>query len=76
MFDNACWYRCRASSNDLAALANGVAVAMERVVPGLAEQISHQLARAPAQEHEASLLASLIVTATNVVDFALVIDDY
>ena len=48
-FAQACWYRSRSSSNDLAALGTGVAIAMERVVPGVAERMAHQLARPPAK---------------------------
>ena len=76
-FERRAWFRCWSASKDLAALATGIAMALERFAPGVATVVTHELALAPTHEHHAASIADLVVSKTTDVDEAcLVIDDY
>jgi LuxR family maltose regulon positive regulatory protein len=76
-FTNRAWFRCRSSSKDLAALATGIAEALNPFLPGVAGAVSHDLAVAPAREEHATTLADLILAKTiDAKSTCLVIDDY
>jgi ATP/maltotriose-dependent transcriptional regulator MalT len=76
-FTNRAWFRCRSSSRDLAALATGIAEALNPFLPGVASVVSHDLAVAPAREEHATTLADLILAeAVDTEGTCLVIDDY
>jgi len=76
-FRETAWYRCTDASADVAAIASGVASALDPAMPGVAESMARRLRRASSPAREALELSKLFrdvrVPAPSL---CLVIDDY
>ena len=71
------WYRCTDASGDVAAIASGVASALDRSLPGVAEAIAGRLRRTSSPAGGALELSKLFRDAQNPTgSLCLVIDDY
>jgi LuxR family transcriptional regulator, maltose regulon positive regulatory protein len=77
-FDKVAWFRCRAASTDFAAMASGLAFALEPYAPGLHnEVVRHIQGRALAPDQAAEEIASLISRQMrDTPGICLVVDDY
>jgi LuxR family maltose regulon positive regulatory protein len=76
-FVEAAWYRCTDASGDVAAIASGVALALDSVMPGVADSMAGRLRRASSPARDALELSRLFRDVNvSVVSMCLVIDDY
>src|SRR5215207_3725018 len=76
-FAETAWYRCTDASRDVAAIAGGVASALDPSMPGIADQMASRLRRANSPARDALDLSKLFWDLRGPAEsLCLVVDDY